>query len=234
MPARRGRQGAGERRVERARALRAAEDEQRRTVGGQAEPLAGLGPQRGAVQLGDRAAQRDAEDLRAGQAAGHRGGDAGGEPGADPVGQARAGVGLVHHDRHAAAGPEVGGQGDVAAEPDDDVGVDLREHLPHPADGGAHPAGQAQQVAVGLRGSGTGGISSAGSRGPGSAWCPGRFGAQRRDWRRGRPPQGVGERQRGLDMPGAAAAGDDDIHAALGVGAQSAHLGAAAGRVTGR
>ena len=143
-------QRRGERRVERARALRAAEDEQHRPLGGQPEPLPGPRPQGRSVQLGDRAAQRDAEDLRVGKGAGHGGGDAGREPGADPVGEARPRVGLVHDDRHAAAGAEVGGQGDVAAEPDDDVGVDLGEHLPHPADGRAHPTGQAQEVGAGL------------------------------------------------------------------------------------
>ena len=97
-----------------------------------------------------------------GQAPGHGGGDARGEPGADPVGEARPRVGLVHDDRHPATGTEVGGERHVAAEPDDDVGVDLGEHLPHPADGRAHPTGQAQQVGAGPRGSGTGGISSSG------------------------------------------------------------------------
>ena len=208
-------QGRGERRVERAGALRAAEDEQHRAVGGQAEPLPGLRPQRGAVQLGDRAAQRDAEDLRAGQAPGHGGGDPRGEPGADPVGQARPRVGLVHDDRHAAAGAEVGGERHVAAEPDDDVGVDLGEHLPHPADGRAHPAGQAQQVGAGPSGQRDRRdqlervAARRDQRGVEAA-----LGAQRRDVRgRVEPPHGVGERQRGLDVARAAPARDDDVHA---------------------
>ena len=161
-------QGGGERRVERAGALRAAEDEQHGAVGGQAELLPGLGPQRRPVELGDRAPQRDAEDLRAGQAAGHGRRDARGEAGADPVGQARARVGLVHDDRHAAPGPEVGGQRDVAAEPDDDVGVDLRRAPPAP---GRRPRAPDRAGAGGRRwacaGTGRAGSARGGSPAPG-------------------------------------------------------------------
>ena len=205
-------QGGGERRVERAGALRAAEDEQHGAVGGQAELLPGLGPQRRPVELGDRAPQRDAEDLRAGQAPGHGRRDARGEPGADPVGQARARVGLVHDDRHAAPGPEVGGQRDVAAEPDDDVGVDLREHLPHPADGRAHPTGQAQQVGAGLarERDGRDQLEGVAPRRDERGVQPA-FRAQGGDGGgRVEPQHGVGQRQRGLDVARAAPARDDE------------------------
>ena len=89
------------------------------------------------------------------------GGDPRGEPGADLVGQPGAGVGLVHDDRHAAAGGQVGGQRNVAAETDDDVRVDLGEHLAGPRAPPTAPAAAAADP-VGLRGSGTGGISSSG------------------------------------------------------------------------
>ncbi len=78
-------------------------------------------------QPDDLGPQRQAGDLGARQpGAGERHGDGGGTAGAEAVGQARAGVLLVHDDRHAAGpGREVGGGRDVAAEPDHGRGADL-------------------------------------------------------------------------------------------------------------
>ena len=158
------RQRRGDGGVQRPGALRAAEHQQHRAVGGQAEALAGGGPQGGTVQRGHRPPQRDPEHLRSRQpAAGHRGGDERGEPGADLVRQAGPGVRLVHDDRHAAARGEVGGQRDVAAEPDDDVRVDPRStSRVAPTRAENTRPGSRSRSPLGLRGSGTGGISSSG------------------------------------------------------------------------
>ena len=73
-----------------------------------------------------------------------------------PVGQTRAGVLLVDDDWHAClSGGEVGGGGDVAAEADDDVGLDRLDGLGGCADRLAQPVWQAQQVPTGRRGRGT-------------------------------------------------------------------------------
>jgi hypothetical protein len=120
----------------------------------------------------------------------------------------------VHDDRHTAAGAEVGGQGDVAAEPDDDVGVDRAQHLTHPADGRAHPAGQPQQVGAGLARQRDGRDEFEGvAAGRDERGVQAAFGAQRRySGGRVEPSDGVGERQRGLDVPRAPPARDDDVH----------------------
>ena len=76
------RRARGHRVVDRAGTLRAAEHQQRRRVGVQAEVLAGLRTQRRPVQRDDRLAQRDADDLGLGQAR-VRHGDR------DPLGEAR-------------------------------------------------------------------------------------------------------------------------------------------------
>ena len=67
--------------------------------------------------------------------------------------QPGAGVGLVddHGTRRAgAAGGQIGGQRDVAAETDHDVGVDVVEHRAGLPDRAAHPHRQPQQVGGGL------------------------------------------------------------------------------------
>lgn len=143
-------------------ALRAAGHQQ----GGQplveAEVLPGLGPGRVAVQGGDGAAERDPDVPGVAQlAVGGGDRDEVAVPRADLVGQARTGVRLVHHDRHPGAlGGQVGGHRHVAAEADHGVRLDPLDDLL----GGPYGAAQADSTVissgVGLRGSGTAGISS--------------------------------------------------------------------------
>ena len=150
--------------VQRARALRAAEHEQHRPAGRQPEVLAGLAAQGGPVQRRDRAAQRHADDLLVRQA-GARDGDADGlrEPRADLVRQPGAGVRLVHDDRGPAARAEVRRAARRTRR--------TRRRRPRPRRRGPRgPAsrrrgrcpGSFSRSAVGLRGNGTGGISSSG------------------------------------------------------------------------
>jgi hypothetical protein len=68
----------------------------------------------------------------------------------------------VDHDRHstaaqAAAGGQIGGQGDVAAETDHDVGLDVVEHRARLPDGPAHAHREPDQVTRGLAGQRYGG-----------------------------------------------------------------------------
>ncbi|SHW98327.1 Uncharacterised protein [Mycobacteroides abscessus subsp. abscessus] len=147
-----GRTGNGA--IQRLRALGAAEHQEHAGVVGEAEELAGLRAQRGPVECGDRLAHRDPDDLAALETRiRHRGQHPARRAGADLVGPARAGVGLVHHDRNGAAtaqspaaGGEVGRQRDVTAEPHDDVGLDGVENVTRLADRGANPQWQPSQV----------------------------------------------------------------------------------------
>jgi hypothetical protein len=113
---------------------------------------AGLRPQRHPVERRDRRAHWNADDLGAAQPwFGNRGEHAGRRTCTDLVGPARTGVRLVHHNRHAAtAGSQVGGHRHVAAEPDDDVGVDIVEHRAGLFHGATHPQRQPQQITAGL------------------------------------------------------------------------------------
>ncbi len=111
--------------------------------------------QRHPVQRGDRRAHRHADHLGARQARDRAPRRAPGAPtgrrpcwpsprwrwprGRPPAPGARS-----------AARRQVGGQRDVAAEADDDVGVDVVEHGAGLPDGAPHPQRQAQQVAAGL------------------------------------------------------------------------------------
>ncbi len=202
--------------VQRPGALRSAGDQQHRQVGAEPEVGAGGVAESQPVQAGDLAADRDADVAGVGQPdAGLAGEHPGGQPGADPVGQAGLAVGLVHHDRHAAApGGQVAGGGHVPAEAGQHVGPDLVEDLGDGADRAGHPARHRQQL---------------GGQRPGQRHrrdqrqviaAPGdqrglqaALGAQAgdRDLRIG-PPQRVGQRERGLDMTAGAAARDDYAH----------------------
>ncbi len=204
------RQRRGHRGVERAGALGAAEDQQHRTVGGQAEVLTGSRTQGVAVERGDGVPQRDAQHLSVRQAAaGHRRGHAGGEPGADLVRQPRPGVRLVHDDRRAPPGREVRGQGDVAAEPDDDVRVDLAQHVTDRGDGRPHLDRQPQQISARLarqrdRRDQLQRVAARRDE-PGVEAL---LGAERGDGGVGtEPADGVGERHGRLDVPGGTPAG---------------------------
>ena len=87
-------------------------------------------------------------------------------PGADPVGQPGPGVGLVDDDRDAPAGGEVGGQRDVAAEADDDVGAGLVEHTASGPGRAGQPGGHGEQARGGpARQRHPGARAAAGSRG---------------------------------------------------------------------
>ncbi len=124
------RRGSGRGGVDRLGALRPAGHEQRRQVRLQPEPRPGGGTLGGAVQGGDRRAQRDPDGARVRQPDLRRGGEhVPGHPGGEPVADTRAGVGLVDDQRDPPpARRQVGGDGDVAAEADDDVGADPLEH----------------------------------------------------------------------------------------------------------
>ena len=199
--------------VQRPGALRAAEDQQHRAVGGQAEVRAGGRAQGLAVQRGHRPPQRDPEHLGVRQpAAGHRGGDPGREPGTDLVRQSGPGVGLVHDDRGAAARGEVGGQRDVAAEPDDDVRVGPAQHLADRGHRRPHLPRQPQQVAARLAGQ-----RHRRDQLQRVAACRDEAGVEALlgaqggdDGVRAQAADRVGERQRRLDVPGGASARDDD------------------------
>ncbi len=116
-----------------------------------------LGAHRHPVQRGDRRPHRHADDLGVAQArVGHRRQHALRAPGPHPIGQPRAGVGLVDHDRHAApasraaAGGEVGGQRHIAAEADDHIGLDAVQDRPGLSHRSPHAQRQPHQIAVGL------------------------------------------------------------------------------------
>ncbi len=206
----------GDHLVEPPGALRAAGDQQRRQVLVEAEGVPGLGADRGPVQGGDGAAQRDADVARVAQlAVGGGDGDRVGVPGADLVGQARAGVGLVDDDRHAEPlGGEVAGQRDVAAEADDAVGLGALQDLLGGLDGAAQPPGDGDQFGGGPAGQRYGRdqrqfVAALGHE-PGLQAL---LGAECGD-PHGRvlPAQGIGERERRLDVAGGPPTGEYDMH----------------------
>ena len=134
--------------VQRARPLRAAGHEQHGQVGAQPEVRACLVAQPQPVQVGDLAADRDA-DVLAVPELGVRvaGEDVRGEPGAKPVGQARLGVRLVHDDRDLAPPRrEVGRGGDVAAEPDQYLGSGPVDRGGGRVDGAGQPSRHREQL----------------------------------------------------------------------------------------
>lgn len=114
-----------------------------------------LGAQRHPIQRRDGLAHGDADHLYASAETriGHRGKDAPRRTCTDPVGPARARVGLVDDDGHhapprcATARGQVGGQGDVTAEADHDVGTHLVEDRPRLTDRGTDPQREPDQVA---------------------------------------------------------------------------------------
>lgn len=100
--------------------------------------------------VGDRAAHRHADQLSSGHHRLREGrADVAGLPRADLVCDPWQLVRLVHDDRDPAQpGGEVGGDGDVAAEPDEHVGLRLPEHLACLAHGAGQGERELEQVEV--------------------------------------------------------------------------------------
>ncbi len=108
-------------------------------------------PAGGPVEQGDLPPQRHPDDGGVGQRRGReRRRHVARHPGTQPVGQAGAGVLLVHDDRDPApARGEVGRGRDVAAEADDDLGAGFVDRRAGREDGAAHRRGQPGQVGRG-------------------------------------------------------------------------------------
>ena len=204
-----------------------ARHQQRGQVGVESQRLSALdaglaGPLvRGTLrdQGGDGRAQRQSCDLGAALGGletgrGEGQGDGLGPGGAQPVGQAWAGVLLMDDDRNPGLpGGQVSGGRHVAAEADDDVGLDLLNGLSSRADRLAQPVRQTQQVTTGAprqRDSGDQGQLQAGLGHEPLLQSLG--GPQDEDLRagvtaQGRVPQGRSRGQQRVDVAGGAPAG---------------------------
>ncbi len=199
----------------------AAGDDQCGFVRVQAERLPRAGPGCGAVQAGDFRPHGHAHMPRAAEfGRGEGDGHVAAEAGADTVCQARAGVGLVDHDRDLPApGGKVHRGAHIAADAHQDVGAGLVQDGTGLLYRTGHPAGEPEQVHGGPareRDPADGGqIQPGGRNQPG--FHPAR-GAHCQELHSGqRLPQGTGDGQERADVSGGSAAGKDHGQRRLGV-----------------
>ena len=174
-----------------------------------------LRAQRHPVQAGDGSAQWHADHLGPAKSRSrNRGQHPASDESTDPVCQPGAGVCLVHDDRHSrrSARRQIGRHGDVSAEAHHHIRVCVIEHGPGLPDGCSDPPRQSDQVAVELarqrhRGDESQLIAALGNQ----PLLQASSGAKGRDTDAGvQRDQGVGHGQRGFDVPGGAAAGNND------------------------